>query len=180
MTQSSSGLPVFLTASRQKALMIGATEAMMAKIALVAPYGLDLTLVGCGITDALERAGLSELVSGAQIEDRPFALTDLDGKTLVYAATDNDDEERLIAREARARGIPVNVVDRPALGSFITPAQFQRGPLQVAYSSGGAAPVFVRRLRAMLERLLPPSLGALAGAAGSVRKELKAAPRSIV
>ena len=71
------------------------------------------------------------------------------------------------------RGLPVNVIDVPAKSSFITPAQFTRGPLKVAFSSGGVAPVFVRRLRSLLEGLVSPSLGDLAGAAGRVRGRIK-------
>jgi len=167
------GLPIFLKSDAQHVLVVGSTAAAMAKIALIAPYGLRLTLVGDGMTAALAGAGLSEIVADANIIDRPFVADDLDGKSIVYASTDVDREEQQISDLAQARNLPVNIVDRPALSTFITPAQFNRGPLQVAYSSGGIAPVFIRRLRALLERLLPPSLGVLAAAVGTIRSDLK-------
>ena len=168
-----SGLPIFLNPDDQTVLLVGATPAAMAKLALVAETGTPVRLVGIGMADALARAGLDELSVIQSVDDRAFEESDLDGVTLVYASTDDDVEERRIAKLAKSRNLPVNVVDRPALGTFITPAQFRRGPISVAYSTGGKAPVFIRRLRALLEQVLPPALGTLADAAGSLRTELK-------
>ncbi len=168
-------LPIFLNPEDQTVLIIGATPAAMAKLALVAETGSAIRLVGAGMVDALRTAGHQNLQSIQSIEDRDFMEADLDGATVVYASTDNDLEERRIAELAKARKLPVNIVDRPALGTFITPAQFRRGPISVAYSTGGKAPVFIRRLRALLEQTLSPALGKLAGAAGGVRDELKEA-----
>ncbi len=171
-------LPIFLNAERAHVLIVGTGEASMAKLALVAPYGMRLRLVGSGMAEALEDAGLTSerlAPSVAVVHDRDFTARDLDEISLVYASLDDDAAERAIAGAAAARGIPVNIVDRPALGTFITPAQFTRGPLQVAFSSGGVAPVFVRRLRALLEQAVPPALGTLASAAGKAKAAVKTA-----
>src|SRR6267143_1174435 len=58
----------------------------------------------------------------------------------------------LAADVARELGIPLNVVDVPELCSFIAPAVVKRGALQIAISTGGAAPAFAARLRRELER----------------------------
>ena len=63
---------------------------------------------------------------------------------------------------ARARNIPVNVVDDPQLSTFIFPAIIDRSPLLVAVSSAGASPVLARHVREQIEALLPARLGALA------------------
>ncbi len=74
---------------------------------------------------------------------------------------------------ANQRGIPVNVVDRPALCSFITPAVVDRAPITVAVSSGGAAPVLARLIRARIEALVPPSWGRLAAIADEFKGEIR-------
>jgi len=84
----------------------------------------------------------------------------LEGARLVVAATDDSAVNEAVSREARARGILVNVVDQPALSTFIVPAQLSRGLLQVVISTGGASPAFARRLRERLEGLLSPRLAA--------------------
>lgn len=83
---------------------------------------------------------------------RPYETGDLNGFALVFAATDDEALQRRIAAEARAVGALVNVVDRPALCSFIVPATVSRGDLTVAIATGGASPAFARKIRQTLER----------------------------
>lgn len=169
-------IPVYLTADKHHILIVGATSAAMAKVALFLSSGIRITLVGHGSRAAAEAAGLTDDITGNEaltVHDRPFNNDDLIDKTLIYIGVEDDITEERVLRLAYARKMPVNVIDKPAKSNFITPAQFARGPLQVAFSSGGVAPVFVRRLRSSLERLLPPSLGVLAAAAGNVRGKIK-------
>ncbi|PCI59179.1 MAG: uroporphyrinogen-III C-methyltransferase [Kordiimonadales bacterium] len=169
-------IPVFLTAEKHHILIVGATTAAIAKVGLFSDTGARITIVASGAADALTDAGLSAAITGNKniiALDRPFAEDDLAQKTLVYIATHDELTEERALRLTLAKGLPVNVVDKPAKSTFTTPAQFSRGPLQVAFSSGGVAPVFVRRLRSSLERTSPPSLGALARAAGSVQAKVR-------
>lgn len=165
-------IPVFLDSEKHHLLIVGATAAAMAKLALFRESGAQITLVGDDTKTAAENAGLAD-TKGLTILNRPFFEKDLVGKTIVYIGVEDTFTEERIVKLAQTRKLQVNVIDRPAKSNFITPAQFSRGPIQVAFSSGGVAPVFVRRLRSSLERLLPPSLGVLAGAAGNVRGKIK-------
>jgi len=171
-----SKIPVFLAAEKHHILIAGVNAAAMAKVALFMDTGARVTVVGPNASNALSEAGLSEDTFGnnrVTAQDRPFRKDDLEGKTIIYIATDDELTEERVLRLANTRNLPVNVVDKPFKSNFITPAQFTRGPLQVAFSSGGDAPVFVRRLRNSLEQITPPSLGVLAQAAGHVRTKIK-------
>ena len=81
---------------------------------------------------------------------------------LVIAATDDVAVNRAVAAAAEARRLFANVVDDAELSSFHVPAIVQRGPLQVAISSGGGAPMLARHVRRQLETLFDDSLGTLA------------------
>jgi uroporphyrin-III C-methyltransferase/precorrin-2 dehydrogenase/sirohydrochlorin ferrochelatase len=66
------------------------------------------------------------------------------------------------------------VVDAPAISDFIMPSIVDRSPVIVAVSTGGAAPVLARQIRAAIEALLPADLGRLAEAAEALRAAVKA------
>jgi len=74
-----------------------------------------------------------------------------------------------VAERAYAAKVPVNVVDRPDLSSFLFPAIIDRGDVVVAIGTGGAAPVLARRLREQIEALLPARIGDLASLMGRFR-----------
>ena len=138
-------IPVFLTAEKQHILIIGASSAAMTKVALLSDSGARLTVIGCGAPQALQTAGLQAKVTA--VLDRDFQPADIDGKTLVYMDGVSRETEATVRALAAERGLPINLIDQPAKSSFTTPAQLRRGPIEVAFSSGGLAPVFVRLLR---------------------------------
>ena len=94
---------------------------------------------------------------------------------IVSAAGDALDAQ--IAARARGHRLPINVVDRPELSTFIFPAIVDRGEVVVAIGTGGASPILARRLREAIEALLPARIGALAELIGRHRRRFAAAPR---
>ncbi|MCW4454677.1 siroheme synthase CysG [Flavobacterium sp. MXW15] len=81
---------------------------------------------------------------------------------LVIAATDDAGVNQAVAAAAGLRRLLVNVVDDAGLSSFHVPAVVERGPLQIAISSGGGAPMVARHVRRQLETLFDDAWGALA------------------
>ena len=78
------------------------------------------------------------------------------------------------ATRLRARGVQVNVADRPELCDFTLPSVLERGPVLVAVSTGGASAGLAKALRLRLETLLPASLGALAETLATARGAIRA------
>jgi uroporphyrin-III C-methyltransferase/precorrin-2 dehydrogenase/sirohydrochlorin ferrochelatase len=107
------------------------------------------------------------------LAERAYAAGDLEGVCVVIAATNDAEVNARVAADARARAIPVNVVDSPALCSFIMPAIIDRSPVLVAVSTAGASPVLARTTRARIEAALPHGLGRLAEFAARHRAEVK-------
>lgn len=60
-----------------------------------------------------------------------------------------------ISTLCRVRGVPVNVVDMPALCTFFFPALITRGEMTVSVSTGGRTPGAAAYLRQRLEEALP-------------------------
>lgn len=171
MTQQ---IPIFLNSDKFQILIAGATDAAVSKAMILLERGAPVTMVGRGIAQVAEESGLTQSF-GDQITllDRAFEEDDLAAIDLVYIAEDSEGEEKRILAWSRFKGKCINVVDKPGLSDFSTPAAVRRGPVSIAISSGGDAPVFVRRIRAVLEGVLPQSLSMLAKVSGQIRPALK-------
>jgi uroporphyrin-III C-methyltransferase/precorrin-2 dehydrogenase/sirohydrochlorin ferrochelatase len=97
-----------------------------------------------------------------------------EGAAIAFVALDDDDQARAAAEELRARGLLVNVVDRPELCDFTTPAIVDRAPVTIAIGTGGASAGLAKAVRQRIEALLPVRLGALASALHAAREAIKA------
>jgi len=90
----------------------------------------------------------------------------------VIAATSDREFNRRVGEECRKKKIWVNVVDDPEFCDFYVPAVLERGPLQVAISTGGASPLFAKRLREELEKVIPVSIGQALEKIGVMRRNV--------
>jgi precorrin-2 dehydrogenase / sirohydrochlorin ferrochelatase len=99
----------------------------------------------------LELAGMD-----VEIQRRTYEYGDLRRANLAFTATGSREVNAAVAGEAKERGVPINVADRPAEGDFAVPSTLRRGGLQVAVSTGGASPTLARRIRSELEEALGP------------------------
>lgn len=93
---------------------------------------------------------------------------------LAIAATDDAAANHAIADAAERRYVWVNVVDDVELSRFQVPARVERGPLQIAISSGGGAPMLARLVRERLEAQFDESYGALAQLLTRHRERIRA------
>ena len=161
-------LPLFHKLQDRPVLVIGGGEVALRKARLLSDAGAVLRVVAPEI-----RSELQELAGPGGIFLRGYASSDLQGVALVIAATDDVPLNAQISAEAQALGIPVNVVDAPALCSVIFPAIVDRSPLIVAISSGGDAPVLARLIRAKIETWIPATYGQLANLGKRFRERVK-------
>ncbi len=163
-------LPICIDLKGRPCLVVGGGEVAARKITLLERAGARVHVVAPRLVEALEsrrRAGAIHHLP------RDFRDQDLDGMALVVAATDDPEINAHVSLAARARGLPVNVVDDPEASTFVMPAIVDRSPILVAVTSGGRAPVLARLLRARLEAWIPAGYGRLAGLAGRFRRRVQ-------
>ena len=103
----------------------------------------------------------------------PLAARGPEGAAIAIGAFDDDESAAAFAAAARAAGVPVNVIDKPAFCDFSFGAIVNRSPLVIGISTDGAAPVFAQAIRAKLEALLPKGFADWAAAAARWRGALK-------
>ncbi len=150
--------PFFLNIHTKLVLLVGGGVVAQRKADLLQKAGCHLRLVAPTVRSDLEAL----LQHNGTVSKRPYQPDDITGCTLVVCATNDEAINARVSADCRQRGVPVNVVDCPALSDFIFPALIDRSPLTVAVSSAGASPVLARRVREKIESSLPMATGALA------------------
>ena len=158
-------IPVFLDLAAGPVVLVGSGAAALAKLRLLHAANASVRWYRNDAANA-STENAHQVISGAA----PDAI-DLTDAVAVVAAEGGPADE-VVAAHARALRIPVNVVDRPELSTFVVPAIVDRGDVVVAIGTGGLAPVLARRLRARIEALLPARIGELAALMGRYRARL--------
>jgi precorrin-2 dehydrogenase/sirohydrochlorin ferrochelatase len=115
-------------------------------------------------------AVLLRLTGPEALDPRSYASA-----TLAFVAADNEEWAREAAEAARAASVPVNVVDRPALCDFTTPAVIDRGEVVAAIGTGGASPMLATMLRHDIEARVPEGTGRVAALFRGMQDEVRAA-----
>ena len=148
-----------------RVIIVGNGEAALAKLRLFvktparliwfAPHGAPV--------------GPGALQGGPAAIERLPTAADLTGARLVFIAMDDDAVVHDLAASARAAGAQVNVVDRPALSDFHTPALIDRDEVVIGVATGGSAPILARDIRSRIEAVLPPGLTQVATLARDLR-----------
>lgn len=161
-------LPIFLNVKGKLCLVVGGGEVALRKASVLVEAGAIVRVVAPHIEVEFSR------LKNIQLIVEKFQAEHLKGVILAIAATDDNMVNQNVAQQAGQRNIPVNVVDTPALCTFIIPSILDRSPLMVAFSTGGASPVLARMLRGKLETLIPQGYGRLANFCGRFRDAVKA------
>lgn len=164
-------LPVFLNIRERHCLVVGGGEVALRKVSLLLRAGGRVTVVAEHIESELRQLASTE---NLHLREERFNTAHLQGAVLVVAATDDAQINAAVSEAARELDLPVNVVDQPALCTFIMPAIVDRSPVVVAISSGGSSPVLTRHIKELNETLLPGRIDQFARLLGSKRKSVKA------
>jgi uroporphyrin-III C-methyltransferase / precorrin-2 dehydrogenase / sirohydrochlorin ferrochelatase len=159
-------LPIFLDLGGRDVVIVGSGDAARNKFRLLQAAGARVRWLAAPDQSA-------DADGDVRTEARAPVEADFDGAAVVISAA-GDPLDRDVSAWARARKIPVNVVDRPELSTFIMPAIVDRGDVVVAIGTGGTSPVLARRIREKIEALLPARIGELAALLGRWRPRVSA------
>ncbi|KQQ75260.1 siroheme synthase [Rhizobium sp. Leaf321] len=162
-------LPVFWNLSGKRAVMAGGSDGAAWKAELLQACGAEVELycetaeLGDTMKALVERTGLTH-------HDHPWHCGIFTGASLALADCETEAEAQAFYCAARAAGIPVNVIDKPAYCQFQFGSIVNRSPVIVSISTDGAAPILAQAIRQRIETLLPPALKQWASLAQSLRE----------
>jgi uroporphyrin-III C-methyltransferase/precorrin-2 dehydrogenase/sirohydrochlorin ferrochelatase len=166
-------LPVFLSLDGKRAVLAGGSPAAAWKAELLSASGARVEVYATDICEELQQLVADPPRGAIVVERRVWTAADLKGAAVAIGAFESDEEAAAFASAARAAGVPVNVIDKPAFCDFSFGAIVNRSPLVIGISTDGAAPVFAQAIRAKLEALLPKGFADWAAAAARWRGALK-------
>lgn len=162
--------PIFLDIEGRSVVIIGGGNVCARKAETMLKYGAQVTVVSRDFHEDIEKYAAEGQL---QIRRKTYEECDLDGASVIIASTDDPCINGRIARDARRRKIPVNVVDVTHLCEFIVPAIVEQGSIQVAVSTGGKSPALARTLKEDLRNLVGPEYAEVNDALGSLRPSAK-------
>ncbi len=158
--------PVFLKVAGRVVAIVGSGDEALAKARLLGESSARLRLIAEAPEHELRQWARD---NGAELLETSYAPHLIEGAAMVFAATGEQALDCRVIADARNLKIPSNAVDRPDICDFYTPALVNRAPVAIAIGTEGAGPVLAQMIRARIDRMLAPSLGALAALANSYR-----------
>ncbi|MDQ0419637.1 uroporphyrin-III C-methyltransferase/precorrin-2 dehydrogenase/sirohydrochlorin ferrochelatase [Peteryoungia aggregata LMG 23059] len=162
-------LPVFWNLQGKRTVIAGGSDGAAWKAELLQACGAKVELY-CETDDLGETmAALIERTSLIH-HAHPWHCGIFTGASLALADCETEDEARAFFCAARAAGVPVNVIDKPAYCQFQFGSIVNRSPVIVSISTDGAAPILAQAIRQRIETLLPPSLKQWASLAHRLRE----------
>jgi precorrin-2 dehydrogenase/sirohydrochlorin ferrochelatase len=140
------GYPVMLELAGRRCVVIGAQAIREGKVEGLLAGGADNVLV---VEPTLDDR--FDGVTGVETRRRVWRPADLGGVFLAVASSEDAATRAEIAREARARGVLVNVIDDIPQCDWAAPAVIRRGDLVLAIGTGGVSPTVARLVRERLQ-----------------------------
>ena len=156
--------PIFLNLDGKRCVVVGGGAVANRKARKLLQARAQVVAISPEVKPELESVA-------TEVCRRPYREGDLEGASLVFAATNRREVNAAVTREARGRGIPVNVADEPSEGDFALPSVLRRGQLQLAVSTGGASPTLARRVRYELESAFGSEWAGVVEALGRARRD---------
>ncbi|MCO5731672.1 siroheme synthase CysG [Rhizobium sp. SSA_523] len=168
-------LPVFFGLDGKRVVVAGGSDGAAWKAELLVACGARVDLVcpeeelGDVMRGAIANHPASGDAAGIRHLDHPWHLGIFAGAAIALCDCETDEEAKAFYCAAKAAGVPVNVIDKPAFCEFQFGSIVNRSPVIISISTDGAAPILAQAIRRRIETLLPPTLKAWASIAQSVR-----------
>src|SRR5262245_21400592 len=127
--QALARLPVFLALTGKRALIAGDGAPVAWKAELLSAAGADVAVFAERPCEELRAVATQAARAAIVLQQRAWRIEDFTGAAVAVGGFDDEAEAERFARAARAAGVPVNVIDRPAYCDFSFGAIVNRSPL---------------------------------------------------
>ncbi len=163
-------LPIFYKLEGRKVILAGGSDAAAWKADLLAASGAMVHVFATELDEEFVDLLKGPRAKSFVLHNRPWSLDCFDGASIAIADAESDGEAQAFYCTAKAAGVPVNVIDKPAYCEFQFGSIVNRSPAIVSISTNGAAPIFGQAIRQRIETLLQPALKDWASFAQKIRQ----------
>jgi uroporphyrin-III C-methyltransferase/precorrin-2 dehydrogenase/sirohydrochlorin ferrochelatase len=168
-------VPLFFALEGKRALVAASGMGAVWKIELLSAAGAHVDVYAPNPGADLRKVAAEAPGGPIHIHARRWEERDFAEAAIAVGTFRTDEASAEFAAAARAAGVPVNVIDKPAFCDFAFGSIVNRSPLVIGISTDGAAPVFGQAIRAKLEAMLPLGFARWAEAARGWRSVLQSA-----
>ncbi len=176
--QALARLPLFFALAGKRALVAGGGAAAAWKAELLSATGAAVDVYAEHVGEEMLALAAEPPQGAIAIHRRAWRAEDFSDAAIAIGGCETEEEAARFAATARASGVPVNVIDKPAFCDFSFGAIVNRSPLVIGVSTDGAAPVFGQAIRAKLEALIPFGFARWAEAARRWRTQVQSSQLS--
>lgn len=173
MTERNNLYPVFVKLEKLNVLIVGAGYVGNEKLNSILDNCPEakISVIADRVSD--EVSNLAARHSNVRLTQRKFEWADLDKKDLVFLATNDPELHKKISKVTRAKNILTNVADTPGLCDFYLSSIVQKGNLKIGISTNGKSPTVAKRIRQMLNDIIPENINTLLNNLHVVRNHIK-------
>jgi len=164
--------PVFLKLETLSLLIIGGGNVALEKLQAVLANSPNtvIRLVAVSIDEHIRV--IARNYPDVSLNEKQYHVTDLVGVDILIVAVNDIALSEKIRNDAKERGLLVNVADKPGLCDFYLGSIVQKGNLKIAISTNGKSPTVAKRLKEVLNEVIPSEMDAVLADMEQIRQQI--------
>ncbi|MFT3681398.1 MAG: bifunctional precorrin-2 dehydrogenase/sirohydrochlorin ferrochelatase [Ferruginibacter sp.] len=164
--------PIFLKLEDLKLLIVGGGYVGMEKLSAVLQNSpaTSIKLVALSISEEIRV--MAQQYPAVQLAEKRYEPADMEGINIVIAALNDRAVSEQVCADAKAKNILVNAADKPELCDFYLSSVVQKGNLKIAVSTNGKSPTIAKRVKEVLNDVLPAEIDELLDNMQKIRNKL--------
>lgn len=165
--------PIFIKLREVPVLLVGAGNVGLEKLEALIKNDSEAKVHIVAPEIRKEIQVLAKKHTSITLAFRAYQPSDLEDFKVAILATDQPDLHREIKEYAEIKKVLVNVADTPDLCDFYLGSTVKKGALKIGISTNGQSPTLAKRIRELLEEVLPDDTPQLLKNLKAIRDRLK-------